>query len=157
MTILKVLFMVFSIIALLLSILPALVYKFINRRIHTWPVVAAKITHTRLLNQLGARGETMIEAVIHFEYEFRGESFTSKTPVLKGLDLFPSLDYEKELFNKYKKGEYYNARVSPITGGLAYLEVAPLSRASAIVAPIFGLSYVAFIFGYIYLFSSINW
>ncbi|GAA6151859.1 hypothetical protein [Pseudoteredinibacter isoporae] len=149
MPIVKVLFISISIIFVILSILPVLFYKFLKKQINTWPVVAAKVTYSKLLNQTGARGESLIEAIVHFEYEFRGKTFTSQTPTLSSFDLFPSLDYQREIYNKYTKGEYYNARVSPISGELAYFEVAPLSIISAVLMPFLGLGYLAILYLYI--------
>lgn len=157
MVVIKIFFVILAMIVAMLGILPAITYQFIKKRIHSWPVVVAKVTHTRLLDQLGASGETIIEAIIHFEYEFRGKSFTSKTPVLKGHDLFPSLEYEKMLIEKYKVGELYNARVDPISGKFSFLEVAPLSHISAVALPLIGVGIVCFVFGYIYFIVNLNW
>ncbi|MBB6522279.1 DUF3592 domain-containing protein [Pseudoteredinibacter isoporae] len=139
MPIVKVIFISVSIIFIILSILPVLIYKILKKRTNTWPVVSAKVTYSKLLNQTDAQGESLIEAIVHFEYEFRGKAFTSQTPTLSSFNLFPSLDYQREIYNKYTKGEYYNARVSPISGELAYLEVAPLSIISAVLMPFWGL------------------
>jgi len=46
----------------------------------------------------------MIEVIIEFEYSFRGELYKSNTPVLRGYDLFLSLEYEKDLVHHYPKG-----------------------------------------------------
>ncbi|MCV6626549.1 MAG: hypothetical protein OIF38_10665 [Cellvibrionaceae bacterium] len=155
MQIVKVIFIFISVIFVILSLLQVLVYKHQKKYFNTWPVVAAKITFSKLLNQIGANGEDLIEAIIHFEYEFRGKTYTSKTPTLSSIDLFPSLDYQKEIYNKYAKGEYYNARVSPISGEIAYLEVAPLSIMSAVLAPVFGIGSLAFLYLYIDFFAGI--
>lgn len=150
----KVLFVILSVIFVFFSLLPTVAYSVYKKRARTWPVVAAKITYARLLNQSDANGQPMVEAIIHFDYEFRGKTYTSETPTLIGIDRFPSLDYQRGLIDKYQKGEYYNAKVSP-NGRFAFLEVAPLSVASAVYMPLFGLGYLLFLFLYINFFASL--
>ncbi|UTW45926.1 DUF3592 domain-containing protein [bacterium SCSIO 12696] len=126
------------------------VYFRLKKYFDLWPVVAAEITHSRLLNQTGVNGEIMLEGIIHFKYSIRGKDYKSDTPALRGYDLFPSLNYERSLVKKYPKGEFVNARVHPNVNSLAYLEVAPLSKLSTVLAPLMFLLGVGIMFGYFY-------
>ncbi|WP_250461650.1 DUF3592 domain-containing protein [Microbulbifer litoralis] len=133
--------------------LQTIIYLKFRKNFQSWPTVAAKIIHSRLLNQLDVEGRRVIEAVIAFEYEFCGKSYRSETPALRGHDLFPDLNYEWDLTKKYRVGDLVNARVHPRTGQVAYLEVAPLSRLSTVLVPLMIFCSIGFLvalkFGYV--------
>ena len=124
------------------------IYFKLRRVFNRLPVVAAKITHSRLLNQLGANGENLLEAIIAYEYSFRGKEYEAKTPALRGYDLFPSLEYERALVQRYPKGEFVNVRVIPDMPEVGYLEVAPLSKLSTVLSPIMAIGGILLIVAY---------
>ena len=125
-------------------------YLRLKKTFDRWPVIGAQVTTSWLLNQPGADGQYLLEAVVHFSYSFRGQEYVSKTPALRGYDLFPSLEYERKLVKKYPKGEFVNARVHPYAPDFAYLEVAPLSITSTILAPLMAIGGVGLIIAYYY-------
>jgi hypothetical protein len=116
------------------------------------PVVAAKITEARL-SHYNNGGGTVYEAIIVFQYKFRGVEYESKTPALRGAQIFPLYNFESELIDKYKEGEIYNAKVFPDMPELAYLQIAPLSKVSVFLLPIAMVSLFAYIFGVGWWFS----
>jgi len=125
-------------IALLLAsfgLLQTIIYIRIKKVYDRLPVVAAEITGSRLLHQLDLQNIDITEAIIHFKYHFRGKEYESNTPVLRGYELSPDFEFEHGLVKKYRPGDIVNARVVPSVEGLAYLEVAPLSKRSTILAP----------------------
>lgn len=130
-----------------LGLSQTVVYLYLKAKFRRWPVVAAKITQSRLLNQLGVDNENMLEALIRFEYEFRDKKYESSTPALRGYDLFPSYEYESSLVRRYQFGEFTNARVHPECPEVSYLEVAPLSRRSTILVPIMTITGIAIFIG----------
>lgn len=134
----------------LTGVLQTFLYLRLKKHFLNWPVVAAKITHSRLLNQTGPDGKKLLEAIIYFTYDFRGKSYKTNTPALRGYDLFPSLEYERALVKKYRAGDMHNIRVHPALPRVAYLEVAPLSVISTVLAPVFTLGGIALIVAYFY-------
>ncbi|AMX03898.1 DUF3592 domain-containing protein [Microbulbifer thermotolerans] len=125
--------------------LQTFIYLKLKKTFNNWPNVTARITYSRFLNQLDVDGRKMVEAIIAFEYTFRGKSYRSETPVLRGYDLFPDFDYEKNLTKKYQVGDLVNARVHPKVNSVAYLEVAPLSRLSTVLVPLMIFLSIGFI------------
>ncbi|WP_444957517.1 DUF3592 domain-containing protein [Microbulbifer sp. ZKSA002] len=132
-------------VMILFGFFQTIVYLRMRKTFGNWPVVVGEITHSRLLNQLDSNGKKVTEAIIAFNYKFRGREYKSEMPVLRGYDLFPSLEYESYLTKKYRPGDIVDARVNPKVSGLAYLEVAPFSRLSAILVPLLPVLGVALI------------
>ena len=132
------------------GLLQTILYFKLKKTFERWPTVAAEVTHSVLLNQLDADGRDILEGIINFKYTFRGKEYEVDTPALRSYDLFPSLEYERSLTRRYRVGDIVNARVHPNAPSLAYLEVAPFSRASAILSPIMTLLGIALLFGYFY-------
>lgn len=133
-----------------MGLLQTIFYFKLKKTFERWPIVAAEITHSVLLNQLDADGRAIVEGVINFKYSFRGQEYEVDTPAIRAYDLFPSLEYERSLTKRYRVGDIVNARVHPNSSSLAYLEVAPFSRASAILSPIMTLLGIALFIGYFY-------
>ncbi|MEX2964284.1 DUF3592 domain-containing protein [Microbulbifer sp. TYP-18] len=132
----KLLQLVIPTLMILFGFFQTIVYLRLRKTFANWPIVAGEITHSRLLNQLDLNGREMIEAIISFNYKFEGKEYKSETPALRGYDLFPSLAYEAYLTNKYRPGDVVNARVNPRVNEIAYLEIAPFSRLSAVLVPL---------------------
>lgn len=132
------------------GILQTIIYVVFKRSFNKWPLVAAKIDDAWLIDQLDPSGKEILEAIVIFSYNFRGVTYESRTPLLKGYDLFPSREYESNLIKKYKIGEYYNARVHPAEPEIAYLEIAPLSKLSTFLAPVMTIGGMALIVAYFY-------
>ena len=126
----------------------AFAYRRIKRIWGHLPVVAATITHCSLDDHLTVEGGRKYEAKIRFSYDFRGKTYESGTPALRGPQLFPLWNYESEMIKRYEVGEMYNARVVPSGPELAYLEVAPFSKVSAIFLPIITVLYAAGLIAY---------
>jgi len=110
------------------------------------PVVAATISEARL-DHRNETGRTVYEAIIEFQYNFRGRQYESKSPALRGIQVFPLYEYEANLLEKYKEGGIYNARVFPNMPELAYLEIAPLSRLSILMFPLILGGFFAYFIG----------
>jgi hypothetical protein len=146
----KILSLFIFIIMSLAGVLQTFIYTRTKEVFEHLPVVAGEITHSRLLNQMGLNNEQLLEAIIYYKYTFRGQEYEANTPALRGYDLFPSLEYERSLVNKYKTGDIVNIRVMPEIPDLAYLEVAPLSKSSAILAPVMTLGGIALLLAYFY-------
>lgn len=131
-----------------LGLLETWIYTRIKKIYHRLPVVSATITYSRLIYHTNVDGKTEIGAIIKYKYRFRGEEYEASTPVLKGYDLFPSLSYYRQLVKDYPPGEMVNARVLPTQPDIAYLTVAPLSKASTILVPLISISSIVLIIGY---------
>ncbi|WP_444888927.1 DUF3592 domain-containing protein [Microbulbifer sp. JMSA008] len=144
--------MVFKFVQLLIPVLMILfgffqtfIYLKLRKTFSNWPVVVGEITHSRLLNQLDLNGKNVTEAIIAFNYKFKGKMYKSEMPVLRGYDLFPSLEYETYLTKKYRPGDVVEVRVNPKVNEFACLEVAPFSRLSAILVPLMPILGIALI------------
>lgn len=135
----KIISLILFVFMSLVGIAQTVVYTVLKKRLQGWPTVAAQVTHARLLNQVSPDGKTLMEAVIYFKYSYQGKEYKANTPALRGYELFPSLDYEAKLVEKYNVDEFYNVKVSPRAPELAYLEIAPLSTASTILAPMLSI------------------
>jgi Protein of unknown function (DUF3592) len=144
----KFLFMLVPAALMILGLLETLMYTRIKKVYHKLPVAAATITYSRLLNYIDLDGKREIGAIIKYKYTFRGKEYESETPVLKGYDLFPSLDYYQQLVKENRPGDIINVRVLPTFPELAYITVAPLSRLSTVLAPVVSLGSIALIVAY---------
>ena len=132
-----------------LGLFETLLYLRIKKVYHRLPVVAAKIVYSRLINHTDLDGKREIGAIIKYTYRFRGGEYEAETPVLKGYDLFPSLDYYQKLVKENRPGDIVNVRVVPSMPELAYITVAPLSKLSTVLAPVISLASLALIIGYL--------
>lgn len=146
----KILSLIIFVLMSLAGIFQTVLYRKLSKTFDSWPVVSAEITQSFFLNRLLPDGEEACEARISFNYRFRGKDYKADTPVLRGYELFPSEKYESALVAKYRKGQLYNVRVHPKIPEIAYLEVAPLSRASTILAPILSLGGMLLVGAYFY-------
>ncbi|WP_111640283.1 DUF3592 domain-containing protein [Marinimicrobium alkaliphilum] len=130
------------------GLLQTIVYLGLRRKSERWPKVAAVITFSKLLNHMDLDNRNVLEAMIHYKYTFLGKEYEGKTPALRGYDMFPSYDYESKLVKKYRPGDTVNAVVCPRAPELCYLEVAPLSKVSTVMAPLFFILGVALFLAY---------
>lgn len=105
-------------------------YLRVRKIFNSLPIVSAEIIGSRLLHQLDLDNKDLTQAIINFKYSYQGDEHESSSPVLRGFELFPSFDYERALVKKYRPGDRATARVVQGRSVEAYLEVAPLSRAS---------------------------
>jgi hypothetical protein len=112
------------------------------------PVVAAEITYSKLDRWNDEAGKSYYDADIRFSYRFRGKQLESDTPDLRSIELFTPYTYNGSLVPRYRVGDIVNARVVPREPYVAYLEVAPLSKLSAVLMPILIAFYVLFFFGW---------
>ena len=144
----KFLFVLIPASLMALGLFETLLYMRIKKVYHRLPIVAATITYSRLINHTDLDGKREIGAIIKYKYRFRGAEYESETPVLKGYDLFPSLDYYQQLVKENRPGDIVNVRVVPTAPELAYITVAPLSRISTVLAPVISLGSIALIIGY---------
>ncbi|MAZ86051.1 MAG: hypothetical protein CL693_00185 [Cellvibrionaceae bacterium] len=137
---------------ILVGMFQTLYYRKIKGVFSQLPTVAVEITESKLHdNPWSDSGRREYEAIIYYKYSFRGKPYTGNTPALRGYNLWPDYEYEWVLLDKYKKGDIVNAKVLPANPNIAYLEVAPLHKKSAILMPFVSLAYLAFIWGYFYL------
>lgn len=111
------------------------------------PVVAATIVKSELDDYHDVDGKRIYIAKVHFSYSFRGNEYVSETPALRGAQMFPLYNYEAKLLKKYQLGEMFNARVVPNVPEYAYLEIAPLSKASTILLPLTIVGYALYLVG----------
>ncbi|WP_237059754.1 DUF3592 domain-containing protein [Microbulbifer sediminum] len=130
----------------MLGLAQTLIYWRFSRTFTGWSRVRAEITHSRLLNQLIA-GRNIVEAIIAFRYEVDGCEYSSKTPVLRSYNLFPSIAYESRLVKKYRPGDMVTARFHPLEPSIAYLERAPISWSSTLLVPAWIALGLAVIYG----------
>ncbi|MCX2796253.1 DUF3592 domain-containing protein [Microbulbifer thermotolerans] len=124
------------------------IYRRIQGKWRSFPVVRGKIIESKLENFTNIEGQRVYEASIKFEYEFEGQRYCSDTPLLRSPQLFKDHNLEHELLKKYKVGDHVDVKVLPRTPEVAFIEVEPFSRLSAIAIPILILLYIASIFGY---------
>lgn len=144
----KILLITIPLLMAALGILQTLLYLGQKKYFTQWSCVSTEITHSWFLNQLAPDGEQLTEAVISFTYEVGGKQYESNTPALRGYELFPSLKYESALVKKYKLGSHHKARVHPKFPEIAYLEIAPLSKLSTVLAPAMSLLGIGLLFAY---------
>ena len=135
---------VFPFILIVFGLFQTFIYFQLKKRIGSWPVVAAKIIKSVLLDYNDVNGERIYEANIEYEYEFRGKIYTVDTPLLKGYEVFTKWDREYELQKKYKEGDVVNAKVCPHASEICYLEVSKFDWPSAILVPLGIILYVLF-------------
>ncbi len=135
---------VFPFILIAFGLFQTFIYFQLKKRMNKWPVVAAKIIKSVLLDYNDVNGERIYEANIEFEYEFRGQNYTSDTPLLKGYEVFTKWDRESELLTKYKEGNIVNARVCPHAPGISFLEISKFDWLSALLVPLGIILYVLF-------------
>lgn len=137
---------------ILLGLFQTIHYRRVSKNFDKLPVVACTIIESKLLDDAFSNpGKRIYEAQIKYKYTFRGQEYIGETPSLRGYELWPDLDYEWVLLRKYKENEIFNAHVLPNSPKIAYLEVAPLDKRSAILMPFVMVGYLAFIWGYFYL------
>lgn len=110
--------------------------------------MSAIITTSRLLNHNDVRGSRVYEALLEFEYDFRGKRYRLNTPLLRSMQLFSDKNIEHELLAKYKEHDLVNVRVMPSSPQNAFIEVQPFSLASATGVPMLAILYAATVFGY---------
>ncbi len=123
-------------------------YRKVKKQWATLPEVEGEIVESKLLNHNDLDGNRIYEAQIVFKYRFNGNEFESSTPVLKSPQLFPNKDLEHDLLSRYKVGDMVVVRVLPNRPKLAYLEISPFSKLSAILLPVFTVIYFIVVFGY---------
>lgn len=134
-----------------LGLFQTLYYRRLKSVFSELPVVAGEIIESKLHDDPWTNpGKRVFEARIKYKYRFRGKEYIGDTPALRGYQLWPSYSYEYELLKRYKKGDIANIKVVPSNPRIAYLEVAPLDKKSAMLMPILAVGYLAFLFGYIY-------
>ncbi|MEM7430408.1 MAG: DUF3592 domain-containing protein [Pseudomonadota bacterium] len=105
--------------------------------------VHATITHSKLIDQLNTDGNREYEADIRYKYLWDGEEHESQLSILRGPQLFPQWEYEHALVERYKEGDSCEVRVHPADGSLSFLELAPLSKLSALLLPLITVGYGA--------------
>ena len=115
---------------------------------HRFRVVAAEITESKLVDYIDVSEERIFEARISFKYSFRGKEYVSNTPALKSFSFGPQFNYEAELASRYKVGDIVNAYVAPGLPELAYLELGPFNKLSAILAPIAACIFLVYLVGW---------
>ena len=123
-------------------------YRKVKKQWGSLPVVRAEILESQLLDYNDMEDRRVYEAKIRFRYEFRGEQYESETPFLKSPQIFPDKNIEHDLLARYKVGDIINARVMANTPKVAYLEITPFSKLSAIGVPALILLYALAVFGY---------
>ncbi|WP_428818665.1 DUF3592 domain-containing protein [Microbulbifer sp. MCCC 1A16149] len=124
------------------------VYRRIQGKWKSFPVVRGEIIESKLANFTNTEGQRVYEANIKFEYDFEGQKYCSDTPLLRSPQLFKDHNFEHELLQKYKVGDRVNVKVLPRSPKVAFIEIEPFSRLSAIAIPILAVLYLAFVFGY---------
>ena len=118
-------------------------YWTVKRNWGQYVPVRATITRSKLIDRLNTDGGRDYKADIRFKYLWDGKEYESDTAILRGPQLFPLWNYESSLPQKYKEGDYREARVHPGNPSIAFLELAPLSKKSAILLPILTVAYGA--------------
>lgn len=137
----------------LCSIFPTFAYFRLKKFYDRYPIVAAKIIHSELLDYNDVDGRRVWEADIKYTYHFRGQDYEGSTPALRGHQLFsPNWDFESQLVDEHKVGDYVNVRVVPACPELAYITIAPFSFWSAIAAPFYIIVFGALLFGVKFLY-----
>ena len=131
-----------------LGILQTLIYVLIKRRFNEFGVVAGEITYSRFINHTDIDGNREVGALITFRYSVAGKEYESDTPLLKGYEMFPSFDYYHELTKRYPPGEIVNVHFSRRRPNVSFLEIAPLSKASTVLAPLISVGCIAIFVGY---------
>lgn len=129
-------------------------YRSVKRNWRHYIPVRATITSSKLIDQLNTDGGRDYQAEIRFKYLWDGEEHESDTAILRGPQLFPLWNYEHSLLQKYKEGDYCEARVHPQKADIAFLELAPLSKKSAILLPLLTIGYAAAIVAWTLLLTS---
>ena len=120
-----------------------IMYRSVRRNWEHYIPVRAIISRSRLIDQLNTDGGRDYQAEIRFTYHWNGKEYESDTAILRGPQLFPLWNYESLLLQKYKQGEHCEARVHPQNPEIAFLEMAPLSKKSAILLPVLTIGYGA--------------
>ena len=134
--------------------LQLVMYRAVRRDWGHYMPVRATITRSKLIDQLNTDGERDYQADIRFKYVWAGREYESCTAILRGPQLFPLWNYETSLVQKYKEGDHYEARVHPRRPDVAYLELAPLNKKSAILLLVSTIVYGAVIFAWTVLIAS---
>ena len=141
----------FFFILCLLGIGQTFLYLRIKKMWSLLDVVEGKITSSFLYDLTGrGTGFREYEAIIEFKYNYQGKAFDSKIPVLRSPQTFPNYRFERELLEKYKEGASCEVRVHPDAPELAFLEIAPMSKASIVILPLTILGYLAYLTGAFY-------
>ena len=153
----KLLFILIPSILAGLGVLQTVVYAILKKRFHEFGKVAGKITYSRFLNYTDPDGKREIGAIIKFNYSVRGQDYEGDTPILKGYEMFPSFDYYDELVKRYPPGEVVNVHFLRNNPKIAYLEVAPLSKVSTVLAPVMSISSIAILVAYALGVGDIFW
>ena len=144
------------ILMVVFGIAQTIAYFAIRRQFDQMPIVAAEITESKLVDYIDVERRRTYEAKIKFKYNFRGVEYESDQPALTVIRLFPAFGYESELSKKYPKGAIVNAHIVPSNPKLAYLEVAPFDKLSAILLPIISIGLILYFVGVGYFFSFFN-
>ncbi|WP_444930358.1 DUF3592 domain-containing protein [Microbulbifer sp. SSSA002] len=130
------------------GVIQTYIYRRIQGKWRSLPVVRGKIIESKLVNFINTEGQRVYEANIKYKYDFKGQRYYSDTPLLRSPQLFKDHNLEHELLQKYKVGDHVNIKVLPNSPEVAFIEVEPFNRLSAIAIPILTVLYIAFIFGY---------
>ena len=130
------------------------VYRTVRRDWNTYIPVRARITRSKLIDQLNVDGNRDYEADIRFQYLWDGKPLESDTAIMRGPQLFPNWNYEWDAVLRFSEGDTVEARVHRENPEIAFLELAPLSRKSAILLPLCTLLYAIAIIGWTVIFAS---
>jgi len=134
----------------LFGLLQTIIYLRLSKVYDALPVVAAEIIESKLRDFHDINERRIFEARIRYTYTFRGEEYIGDTPVLEGPNLFKRFSRTTDLLKRYSVGDIVNARVIPTMPHLAYLEMQPLNKISAILLP-------AICVGLLLYFGAIGW
>lgn len=94
--------------------------------------INVKVIKSKLNNYNDIDGRRVFESEIMFEYRVNGKLYRSHTPAIKSPQMFPDLNFEYDLVDKYKEGENYQAKINPYNPKQAFLEVAPYTKLSTL-------------------------
>lgn len=132
-----------------LGLLQTVIYILVKRRFNDFGVVSGQIIYSKFINHTNTDGNREIGANIKFRYSVAGKEYESDTPLLKGYEMFPSFGYYHDLAKRYPTGETVNVHFSRRNPGVSFLEIAPLSKASTILAPLISIGCIAILVVYL--------
>jgi hypothetical protein len=145
---LKVIALIIPIFLGSLGVLQTVVYFLIKRKFDNFGIIAGKITFSKFIDQTDTDGKREIDASIKFSYTIAGKEYESSTPLLKGYEMFPSYGYYHELAKRYPLGEIVNVHFYRKNPNMSFLEIAPLSKSSTILAPLISVGSIIIIAAY---------
>jgi hypothetical protein len=76
------------VVLVLANVAQTIFYIRVRKYFERLPIIAARITHSKLLNCTDERGRRVWEAKIRYKYSFHGKEYEGYTPALRSPQLF---------------------------------------------------------------------